>query len=151
MTCVCMCACVVRVCVCGHVCLHVSAEMQAAMTAAASAPKEGTQVLRIQKLVYLASSYYCISSVCSAPRMKKKFNKKKLFIIQLKEMLKQRSSHNTLAHVLTHLWHTERLWRHALQQGLQLFQETHQVPYMIYSRYIVVCCMYISIVLHLCT
>jgi len=47
---------------------------------------------------------------------------------QLKEMLKSQSSHNTLAHVLTHLWHTERLWRHALHQGLQLFQETHQVP-----------------------
>lgn len=27
--------------------------------------------------------------------------------------------------MLTHLWHTERLWRHALQQGLQLFNETH--------------------------
>ena len=46
---------------------------------------------------------------------------------QLKEMLKSTSSHSTLAHVLTHLWHTERLWRHALHQGLQLFQETHQV------------------------
>lgn len=46
---------------------------------------------------------------------------------QLKEMLKQQTSHSTLAHVLTHLWHTERLWRHALHQGLQLFQETHQV------------------------
>jgi hypothetical protein len=66
-------------------------------------------------------------------------------------MLKQRSSHNTLAHVLTHLWHTERLWRHALQQGLQLFQETHQVPYMIYSRYIGVCYIDIYIVLHICT
>jgi hypothetical protein len=65
--------------------------------------------------------------------MKKKIYKKKI-CVQLKEMLKQRSSHNTLAHVLTHLWHTERLWRHALQQGLQLFQETHQVAYMIYSR-----------------
>ena len=30
-----------------------------------------------------------------------------------------------LAQVLTHLWHTERLWRHALQQALQLFNETH--------------------------
>lgn len=47
--------------------------------------------------------------------------------IQLKEMLKLQPSHGTLAHVLTHLWHTERLWRHALHQGLQLFQETHQV------------------------
>ena len=46
---------------------------------------------------------------------------------QLKEMLKSQPSHSTLAHVLTHLWHTERLWRHALHQGLQLFQETHQV------------------------
>lgn len=46
---------------------------------------------------------------------------------QLKEMLQSTASHSTLAHVLTHLWHTERLWRHALHQGLQLFQETHQV------------------------
>ena len=46
---------------------------------------------------------------------------------QLKEMFKQPTGHSTLAQVLTHLWHTERLWRHALQQGLQLFQETHQL------------------------
>jgi hypothetical protein len=52
---------------------------------------------------------------------------------QLKEMLKMQSSHSTLAHVLTHLWHTERLWRHALHQGLQLFQETHQVPVLLLS------------------
>jgi len=43
----------------------------------------------------------------------------------LKQMLRDPALHPTLVHVLTHLWHTERLWRHALQQGLVLFNETH--------------------------
>jgi hypothetical protein len=34
----------------------------------------------------------------------------------LRDMLPSQAMHNTLAEVLTHLWHTERLWRHALQQ-----------------------------------
>eukprot|EP00960_Hanusia_phi_P041756 755143-Hanusia_phi.AAC.2 len=57
---------------------------------------------------------------------------------QLREMLKSQASHGTLAQVLTHLWHTERLWRHALQQALQLFNETHMLSDKMMEKLLVV-------------
>lgn len=52
----------------------------------------------------------------------------------LRQMLQSQTLHNTLAEVLTHLWHTERLWRHALQQGLSLFKESYSLSDRMLSR-----------------